>query len=56
MLVFGIGALALACVLAWLLWREFNNERPAGWQSWLGFVATSAGALCTAVVAIRAFF
>jgi hypothetical protein len=56
MLIFGIGALALAGFLAWLLYQDFTNERPVGFLPWLGFVAVAGGALCTAVVAIAAFF
>ena len=53
-MLFGLGALGFAALLAWLTLTELRNEKPTGWIGWGPYIGVSAGIVCTTVVAIRA--
>ena len=55
MMIFGLGALGFAALLAWLAFTELKADMPKTWQGWVQYVGVIAGIICTAVVAVKAF-
>ena len=55
MMIFGLGALGFAALLAWLTILELKADMPKTWQDWSQYAGIIAGIGCTAVVAVKAF-
>jgi hypothetical protein len=56
MLIFGLGALGFASLLAWLTLTELKHDKPTTWSGWAQYVGVISGIACTAIVAVRAMF